>query len=141
MPKGYWIARVDVSDPDRYRQYVAANAKPFMAPGPDAAAVPEYGSAAYPKPIVDERTAVAFAKEKLYGLRKTQAAHTEAQVIQNKHGSRKSGLPPSGSRPASTTAGSSNSAPKPARSSRACDPPTWPKPAASAASRPLMWRC
>ena len=33
MPNGYWIARVDVSDPDRYRQYVAANAKPFAAYG------------------------------------------------------------------------------------------------------------
>ncbi|MGY5777960.1 DUF1330 domain-containing protein [Rhizobium sp. LEGMi135b] len=27
MPKGYWIARVDVRDPDRYKDYVAA-AKP-----------------------------------------------------------------------------------------------------------------
>ena len=24
MPKGYWIARVDVSDPEGYRDYVAA---------------------------------------------------------------------------------------------------------------------
>ena len=29
MPKGYWIARVDVTDPDAYRQYVAANAVAF----------------------------------------------------------------------------------------------------------------
>jgi len=29
MPKGYWIARVDVSDPDGYQQYVAANAAAF----------------------------------------------------------------------------------------------------------------
>ena len=29
MPKGYWIARVDVSDPDKYKAYVAANAKPL----------------------------------------------------------------------------------------------------------------
>jgi deoxyribodipyrimidine photo-lyase len=56
--------------------------------------VPEFGSAAYPKPIVDERAAVAAAKDKLYGLRRTQAAHIEAQAIQHKHGSRKSGLPP-----------------------------------------------
>ena len=27
MPKGYWIARVDVRDPERYKDYVAA-AKP-----------------------------------------------------------------------------------------------------------------
>jgi uncharacterized protein (DUF1330 family) len=29
MPKGYWVARVDVSDPDGYQQYVAANAAAF----------------------------------------------------------------------------------------------------------------
>ncbi|MBV8566005.1 MAG: DUF1330 domain-containing protein [Methylobacteriaceae bacterium] len=29
MPKGYWIARVDVSDPEAYKGYVAANAKSF----------------------------------------------------------------------------------------------------------------
>jgi uncharacterized protein (DUF1330 family) len=29
MPKGYWIARVDVTDPDGYQQYVAANAAAF----------------------------------------------------------------------------------------------------------------
>ncbi len=29
MPKGYWIARVDVRDPDGYQRYVAANATAF----------------------------------------------------------------------------------------------------------------
>ncbi|HTN11794.1 MAG TPA: DUF1330 domain-containing protein, partial [Acetobacteraceae bacterium] len=29
MPKAYWIARVDVSDDARYRDYVAANAAPL----------------------------------------------------------------------------------------------------------------
>ena len=29
MAKGYWIARVDVADPDRYKAYIAANALPF----------------------------------------------------------------------------------------------------------------
>ena len=29
MPKGYWIARVDVSDPEAYKEYVAANAIAF----------------------------------------------------------------------------------------------------------------
>jgi len=58
--------------------------------------VPEYGTSAYPRPIVDEREAVKLAKEKLYGLRKTDAARSEASVIQQKHGSRKSGLPQTG---------------------------------------------
>lgn len=29
MAKGYWIARVDVTDPDAYKNYVAANAAAF----------------------------------------------------------------------------------------------------------------
>ena len=60
--------------------------------------VPEFGSVAYPQPIVDERSAVATAKQQLYGLRQTREAHDEAGAIQHKHGSRKSGLPPSGNR-------------------------------------------
>ena len=56
--------------------------------------VPELGTSAYPPPIVDERSAVAAAKERLYGLRKTRQAHAEADAIQHKHGSRRSGLPP-----------------------------------------------
>ncbi len=55
--------------------------------------VPEFGTAAYPAPIVDECSAVAAAKGRLYGLRKTREAHTEADAIQHKHGSRRSGLP------------------------------------------------
>ncbi len=60
--------------------------------------VPEYGTDAYPQPIVDERTALAAAKEKLYGLRKTADARREAGSIQHQHGSRKSGLPQSGTK-------------------------------------------
>jgi uncharacterized protein (DUF1330 family) len=33
MPKGYWVARVDVADLDQYKKYVAANARPFAAHG------------------------------------------------------------------------------------------------------------
>ena len=29
MPKGYWVVRVDVTDPEAYKEYVAANAEPF----------------------------------------------------------------------------------------------------------------
>jgi deoxyribodipyrimidine photo-lyase len=58
--------------------------------------VPEFGTAAYPAPIVDERTAVAAAKERLYALRGRRETRAEADAIQHKHGSRRSGLPPSG---------------------------------------------
>jgi uncharacterized protein (DUF1330 family) len=33
MPKGYWIARVDIDDMDEYRRYIAANAEPFKEHG------------------------------------------------------------------------------------------------------------
>ena len=33
MTKGYWIARVDVADPEGYKRYVAANAEPFRKYG------------------------------------------------------------------------------------------------------------
>ena len=29
MAKGYWIARVDVSNPEKYEGWIAANAKPL----------------------------------------------------------------------------------------------------------------
>ena len=29
MPKGYWIVRVDITDMEQYKAYVAANAKPL----------------------------------------------------------------------------------------------------------------
>ena len=29
MPKGYWIVRVDIADPEEYKKYLAANAAPF----------------------------------------------------------------------------------------------------------------
>lgn len=33
MPKGYWIAHVDVTDAEAYKEYVAANAVPFAKYG------------------------------------------------------------------------------------------------------------
>jgi deoxyribodipyrimidine photo-lyase len=37
---------------------------------------------------------MVHAKSRMYALRSTAQAREEAQAIQNKHGSRKSGLPP-----------------------------------------------
>lgn len=33
MSKGYWIARMEVHDPEQYRKYVAANAAPLAKYG------------------------------------------------------------------------------------------------------------
>jgi uncharacterized protein (DUF1330 family) len=33
MAKGYWIGRLEVSDPEQYKLYVAANAAPFQTYG------------------------------------------------------------------------------------------------------------
>lgn len=33
MPKGYWIVRVDITDPEKYKAYIAANGKPLARYG------------------------------------------------------------------------------------------------------------
>jgi len=33
MQKGYWIVRVDIADPEGYKAYTSANAKPFARYG------------------------------------------------------------------------------------------------------------
>lgn len=48
----------------------------------------------YPAPVVDDKTAMKAAKDRMYGLRGTAEAHQEAGQVLARHGSRKSGLPP-----------------------------------------------
>jgi len=50
----------------------------------------------YPPPIVNEAAAARAAKEAMFGLRKGGEAQREASRIQDRHGSRKSGLPQTG---------------------------------------------
>jgi deoxyribodipyrimidine photo-lyase len=52
----------------------------------------------YPLPVVDDKQAMRAAKDRMYGLRKTEEAREEASGVQARHGSRKSGLMPSGKR-------------------------------------------
>ena len=61
--------------------------------------VPELGSRAYPGPIVDERAALAWAKQRLYAVRATPEARAEAQTVLDRHGSRKVGAPSARSTP------------------------------------------
>jgi deoxyribodipyrimidine photo-lyase len=49
----------------------------------------------YPAPVVNEKLALKSAKDRLYGLRQTSAARSEASGVNARHGSRKSGLPAS----------------------------------------------
>ena len=46
----------------------------------------------YPAPVVDERAAAQSAKERLYALRRDPSVRQEADAIQQRHGSRRSGL-------------------------------------------------
>ena len=70
--------------------------------------VPEIDTPFYAKPVVDERVELAAAKQRLYGLRKVAEVRTEANAIQQKHGSRKSGLPrPPAAAPVTRRAGRS----------------------------------
>ena len=72
--------------------------------------VPEINTPAYAQPVVDERVALAEAKQRLYGLRQAEDVRAEAQTLQNKHGSRKSGLPRSTAAPAAAKRGKASSA-------------------------------
>ncbi len=45
----------------------------------------------YPRPIVDDRKAVALAKERLYAIRRTDGARDDARRVVQRHGSRKRG--------------------------------------------------
>lgn len=50
----------------------------------------------YPAPIVDLKESTQAAKDRIYGARKARHFHEAADAIQDKHGSRKSGMPMTG---------------------------------------------
>jgi deoxyribodipyrimidine photo-lyase len=52
----------------------------------------------YPPPIVEHSTAYRAARERVAALRRRDEARAEADVVQAKHGSRRSGLPQSAAR-------------------------------------------
>lgn len=52
----------------------------------------------YPRRLVDHAEAARAARERIYAVRKGSAFSRAADAIQEKHGSRKSGLPPAGAR-------------------------------------------
>lgn len=54
--------------------------------------IPELNSNQYPRPIVDDHTVLAQLKARMYALRKESHVQCEATQIQQRHGSKKSGL-------------------------------------------------
>ncbi|MEO1718930.1 MAG: FAD-binding domain-containing protein [Pseudomonadota bacterium] len=52
----------------------------------------------YPMPVVDHQEAARAARQKIYGARRGPAFRETANEIQDKHGSRKSGMPMTGQR-------------------------------------------
>jgi deoxyribodipyrimidine photo-lyase len=64
----------------------------------------------YPERIVDLPASTKLAKDRIYGLRRGRDFHDAADAIQERHGSRKSGMPMTGQRkPARGKAGKSRS--------------------------------
>ena len=57
----------------------------------------------YPHPVVDHIAAAKDAKERIYAVRRTDQFRAHAGDIQEKHGSRKSGVPNRGQRPKRTS--------------------------------------
>jgi deoxyribodipyrimidine photo-lyase len=58
----------------------------------------------YPRPLVDHVTAARFARERIYTVRKGAGFRQTANGIQQRHGSRKAGLPPTARRRAARPA-------------------------------------
>ena len=54
----------------------------------------------YPMPVIDHLDAAKAARQKVWAVRKSKGFRTGATAIQNKHGSRKSGIPNRGQRKA-----------------------------------------
>jgi uncharacterized protein (DUF1330 family) len=67
MPKGYWIGHVDVTNPERYKDYIAANAAPLKKYGArflvrNGASQAVEGSLAGRRHVVIEFDSYAIAK-------------------------------------------------------------------------------
>ncbi len=81
-------------------------------------------ASAYPRPIVDHIASAKSARDAVWSVRKTKPAAREADAIQDKHGSRRSGIPMTGSRtkravkPASSPAGAKQAPAKNAKAKK-----------------------
>ncbi len=88
-PEGQFIRRwIPVLEgvPDKYIH------EPWKMPAGDRKASGLHLDETYPAPIIDPVKAAREAKEKVYAARRTEGFRAQADAIQSKHGSRKSGL-------------------------------------------------
>ncbi len=89
-PTGVFIRRYVPELADVPNAYLA---EPHLMPPLVAAACGFRIGVDYPQPIVDEKAAVAQAKERVYAVRRRAQTQSEAQAVYRKHGSRKPSPP------------------------------------------------
>jgi deoxyribodipyrimidine photo-lyase len=65
-----------------------------------AAACGLSGGVDYPQPIVDDKLAVRAAKDRIYAIRRRTASRLEAELVYQKHGSRRPASPRQKTKPA-----------------------------------------
>lgn len=87
--------------------------EPWRAPADALAARGVIRGETYPARLVDHEQAARAARERIYAVRGGDAFRRTARAIQEKHGSRKSGLPPTGSAASRRRAAKAASAPAP----------------------------
>ncbi|MEM6636799.1 MAG: deoxyribodipyrimidine photo-lyase [Pseudomonadota bacterium] len=82
-----WVPELDGIDPEHLQEpWKAANASEIMGK-------------IYPFPIVDHLAAAKEARQKIWAVRRGSEFRSQAKAIQQKHGSRKSGIPTRGRSP------------------------------------------
>ena len=74
-------------------------AEPHRMPPIIAAACGLSGGVDYPQPIVDDTLAVRAAKDRIYAIRRRTASRLEAELVYQKHGSRRPASPRKKSKP------------------------------------------
>jgi deoxyribodipyrimidine photo-lyase len=85
-----WIPELaSIAGPEVHEPWTSAHARQILG-------------RTYPLPIVDHLAAAREAREKIYGARKGSTFRDAANAIQEKHGSRKSGIPRTGKRAGKT---------------------------------------
>lgn len=81
-----------LTDHDREARFVRAMVPELRRRDPaEIRALPDLRLPPYPPPVVDYKTESALAKRYLYGIKNSSAGRTAAQLVLDRHGSRKRG--------------------------------------------------